>query len=584
MENNIAIVPEYIFGSENYISYLVEYIGEFNEVLLNNPGIYVIIINDDYASVYIKSSLIQDIGNTMEILNLISNFYKSSNFEIVYVLPPEVYTLQAISSIEASQVDILQVELPLNLRGKGVLVGIIDTGIDYLSDEFKDINGKTRINEIWDQGIGSNTKINNIVLGTVYKKDKINEAIDSYNNGRNPYDIVPSRDEIGHGTNMAGIVGATGKNPSLKGVAPECELVIVKLVQSSFIKKTYEVDIPVYNITSIFMAIEYLKNYSILEGKPMVILLPLGTNSGNHKGDHVLDNYIASVSRNIGLAIVTGSGNEGIQDLHTSGFIKNKNEYESIEMIVEKGQKFLSMEVWVDLPNIIEINIIAPSGADTGFIPAILNINKKHSFIFEQTTAFIYYNVPEEYTGDQLIRIYFKDIQPGIWKIAIRLRLGKMATYNAWLLQKGLTLQGTRFMSSNQYGTITIPGDSPFVITVAAYNQNNNNLLAYSGVAFRDKYEDTIDFAAGGSNTITVGIDNGIDVINGSSLAAAIGAGACVLLFEWGIINKNYPYMYSQSIKTFLSRGTMQRQGDKYPNPQLGYGIINFYKIFENML
>lgn len=546
MENNITIVPEYIFGSENYISYLVEYIGEFNEMLLNNPGIYVIIINDDYASVYIKSSLIKDIANTMEILNLINDFYKSSNFEIVYVLPPEVYTLQAISAIEASQVGILQVELPLNLRGKGVVVGIIDTGIDYLSDEFKDINGKTRINEIWDQGIGSNTQNNSIVLGTVYKKDQINNAIDAYNNGENPYDIVPSKDEIGHGTNVAGIVGATGKNPNLKGVAPECELVIVKLVQSNFIKRAYEVDIPVYNITSIFMAIEYLKNYSISEGKPMVILLPLGTNSGNHRGDHVLDNYIASISRNIGLVIVTGSGNEGIQDLHTSGLIKNKNEYESIEMIVEKGQKFLSMEVWVDLPNVIEINIIAPSGADTGFIPAILNINKKHSFIFEQTTAFIYYNVPEEYTGDQLIRIYFKDIQPGIWKIAIRLRLGKMATYNAWLLQKGLTLQGTRFMSSNQYGTITIPGDSPFIITVAAYNQNNNNLLAYSGVAFRDKYEDTIDFAAGGSNTMTVGIDNRNDIINGSSLAAAIGAGACVLVFEWG--------------------------------------IINFYKIFENML
>lgn len=42
--------------------------------------------------------------------------------------------------------------------------------------------------------------------------------------------------------------------------------------------------------------------------------------------------------------------------------------------------------------------------------------------------------------------------------------------------------------------------------------------------------------------------------------------------------------MYSQSIKTFLNRGTLKRPGDMYPNPQLGYGIINFYKIFENMI
>ena len=584
MEVNSFEAPEYIFNSINYVSYLVEYVGELNGTITNNPGIYIIVINNEYASVYIKSSLINSFENTTEIMDLINRFYASDNFEIVYVLPPEIYTLQSISAIEATQVNTLQAESPLNLRGKGVVVGIIDTGIDYLSDEFKDINGKTRINEIWDQSIGSNIANNNIALGTVYKKDQINKAIETYNKGGNPYDIVPSRDEIGHGTNMAGIVGALGKNPMLKGIAPECEFVAVKLIQSNFFKYNYGVNVPAYNITSILFAIEYLKNYLLANGKPVVILLPLGTNNGNHKGEHILDNYIAAVSNNVGLVVVTGTGNEGIQDCHASGIIKDKNEYEAIEIIVEKEQKILSMEVWVNLPNIVEINLIGPSGADTGFIPAILNISKKYSFIFEQTRVSIYYNLPEEYTGDQLIRIYFHDIRPGIWKIRIRLRLGKMAEYNAWLPQRGLTLPGTRFISSDQYGTLTIPGDSEFIITVAAYNQNNNNLLAYSGVALRNAYKDVIDFAAGGVNTMTVGINNKIDIVNGTSLAAAIGAGACVLLFEWGIVDKNYPYMYSQSIKTFLNRGTLKRPGDMYPNPQLGYGIINFYKIFENMI
>uniref|UniRef100_UPI0033322595 S8 family serine peptidase n=1 Tax=Clostridium tertium TaxID=1559 RepID=UPI0033322595 len=218
MEVNSFEAPEYIFNSINYVSYLVEYVGELNGTITNNPGIYIIVINNEYASVYIKSSLINSFENTTEIIDLINRFYASDNFEIVYVLPPEIYTLQSISAIEATQVNTLQAESPLNLRGKGVVVGIIDTGIDYLSDEFKDINGKTRINEIWDQSIGSNIANNNIALGTVYKKDQINEAIETYNKGGNPYDIVPSRDEIGHGTNMAGIVGALGKNPMLKGI------------------------------------------------------------------------------------------------------------------------------------------------------------------------------------------------------------------------------------------------------------------------------------------------------------------------------------------------------------------------------
>lgn len=583
MENNTFIDPNYKFDSSEYVSYLVEYVGKLEKETMDKQDLYLFIVNDEYAAVYIKANIVNNYEDTNEIKSLVNQYFRSENFEVVYVLPPEVYTLQQVSAIQASNVGLLQTELALNLKGKGVVVGIVDTGIDYLNDEFKDENGNTRINKIWDQTIGFNKINNNLVLGKIYDKDQINEAIGVYNRGGNPYEIVPSKDEIGHGTNMAGIVGAAGKNPMLKGIAPECEFVVVKILPSDFLKENYEISIPSYSITSIFLAIEYLKRYLSSYGRPVVILLPLGTNVGNHKGTHILDNYIASVSSNVGIVVVTGSGNQGMEDLHTSGIIKNKDEFSSLEMIVEKKQKVLYMEIWTSLPNIVEVNIISPSGVDTGYIPAILNISKRYSFVFEQTKIFIYYSLPEEYTGDQLIRLYFYNIQPGIWKINVKLKQGKMAEFNAWLLQRGLTLPGTRFISSNQYGTITIPGDSKYTITVAAYNQNNNNLLSYSGVAFRDNINETIDFAAGGYNTMTVGINNKIDIINGTSLAAAIGAGACILLLEWGIVNKNYPYMYSQTIKTFLSRGVYKRPGDVYPNPQLGNGILDFYKIFENM-
>ena len=583
MENNTFFDPDYTFDSGKYVSYLVEYVGRLEKETIDKQDMYLFMINEEYAAVYIKANIINNYEDTNEIKILVNQYFGSENFAIVFVLPPEVYTLQEVSAIQASNVALLQTDLALNLKGKGVVVGIIDTGIDYLNDEFKDENGNTRINKIWDQTIGFNNTNNNLVLGSIYDKEQINEAIGVYNRGGNPYEIVPSKDEIGHGTNMAGVVGAAGKNPMLRGVAPECEFAIVKILPSEYLKKNFEVEIPAYSITSIFLAIEYLRSYLSSSGKPMVILLPLGTNVGNHKGTHILDNYISSVSSNVGIVVVTGSGNQGIEDLHTSGIIKNKGEFSYIEMIVAQKQKVLYMEIWVGLPNIVEVNIISPSGVDTGYIPAILNISKRYSFVFEQTNIFIYYSLPEEYTGDQLIRLYFYNIQPGIWKINVKLKQGKMAEFDAWLLQRGLTLPGTRFISSDQYGTITIPGDSRYAITVAAYNQNNNNLLSYSGVAFRGSVHETIDFAAGGYNTMTVGINNKIDVINGTSLAAAVGAGACVLLFEWGIVNKNYPYMYSQTIKTFLSRGVYKRLGDEYPNPQLGNGIIDFYKIFENM-
>ena len=260
---------------------------------------------------------------------------------------------------------------------------------------------------------------------------------------------------------MAGIVGALGKNKDIKGIAPECEFVIVKLSESAYTKKLLNLEIPIFSLPTIFAAIEYLKKVLFKEKKPLVVLLPLGSNNGNHKGDNIFDSFIESVSNNVGIVIVTGSGNEADKDGHVSGRIVDKENIEVIDLLVQENQGYMAVEIWVDLPNIIDINLISPSGEETGFIRGAVNVQKTN---------------------------------------------------------------------------------------------------------------------------ITVGLNNSTQVISGTSLAAAIGAGACVLLFQWGIVQGNYPYMYSQSIKTFLRRGVNKRGKDIYPNPQWGYGIINFYKIFEEMI
>lgn len=571
-------------NNEEYISYLVKYTGNFDKNLVLNKDtndVVIFPITGSNAVIYVLGNLIKNKDNTIEIREVFNSYFKTDLFKIIYVLPPEIYTLEQVSAIQASNVGSLQSDVALNLKGDGVVIGIIDTGIDYLSNEFKDSNGNTRINEIWDQSSGFKYINGQAILGEIYKSDRINEAIKAHSEGKNPYEIVPSKDDIGHGTNMAGIVGAAGYNPNIKGMAPNCEFVIVKMNPSEFIKEQFDIKMHPYNVTSIFLALEYLQRYALLNNKPLVILLPLGTNSGNHKGNNMLDSYISSISNNVGIVIVTGTGNEGVEDNHTSGIIKNKGDEGSIELLIEEREKLIPVQLWMGPPNIMEINIISPSGVESGYIPSILNISEKYSFVFEETQIHVYYSIPEEYTGDQLIRVYFQDIQPGIWKINVKLKLGKDAEYNAWISQTGLTLSKNRFISTNQYGTITTPGDSVDTVTVAAYNQNNDNLLAYSGVAFRDR--PIIDFAAGGYNTITVGINNSIDVISGTSLSAAIGAGACALLFQWGIINKNFPNMYSRTLKTLLNRGVRRRAGDIYPSPQLGNGILDLYKVFQNM-
>ncbi|GAA0077788.1 hypothetical protein UT300005_21660 [Clostridium sp. CTA-5] len=572
MENNYD-VPQDIFHDINYNHYIIQYQGHIDKNSLRNAGYYITIINNKYAIISFNKDIKININDP-----LLSN--------IVYIKSVEIYTLQDISPIEASQVRSLQLDMPLNLTGKGVIVGVIDTGIDYLSDEFMTSDGKTRIDCIWDQTIKSYKENDDYPMpyGVIYTKNEIDEAIKEYREGKSPYEIVPTIDEIGHGTNMSGIIGATGKNPDLKGVAPNCEFAVVKLIEDYAYKTQFDIKVPIFNITSIFSAIEFLYQYALKKSKPMVIYLPLGTNSGNHKGNGILQEYIESISNNRGIVVITGAGNERDRGEHVSGAIKEVDATNTVELDMSEEQKNLWVEIWVDSPNIMTIDIVSPSGENTGVVPAIINTTETYEFIFEKTLIKVNFYLPEENTGDELIRINFYNLQPGIWKIKLIANLVLDGTYNIWIPQYGVTVGNTHFNPSDPFGTLTGPGDSLSAITVAAYNQNNNNIVNYSGMGFTNDYINRIDVAAGGVNALTVAPNNSVKIVNGTSVSAAVVAGTCAILFQWGIIDGNEPHMYSQTIKTYLTRGTIKRAGDIYPNPQWGYGILNVLGIFNNMM
>lgn len=576
-----------IYNSLNYGHYIVQYYGVYNDNFNAQDKVYVTKIDDNYAIVSIRLDLIKNPENTRKVIEIFDQYNKDYlGFGILYVQPPDLYSLQDISAVESALNNPIQSKVPLGLTGKGVVVGIIDTGIDYLNEEFKDKDGNTRIVEIWDQTIqGEGDLSRKAIFGKVYVRDEINKAIEVQKSGGNPYDVVPSKDEKGHGTHMAGIVGAAGYNPDIMGVAPECEYLVVKLLEAVAFKEysKFSTGVSPYNSMAIFSALNYMREYAIRESRPLVILMPLGTTNGNHRGEHILNAYIESISKNVGILVVNGTGNEGMGDGHVSGVIDAGGKSKEIEMVIGKKQEIFYVGIWIDLPGIADLTLISPSGQATGTIRAILNQSEYYSFILEDTQVDIYFDLPEKFSGDELIRLYFYDIDPGTWRIRLQAQRGENIKYNAWMWQKEFVGEGTRFAPSDPYGTITIPADCDYTVSVAAFNQNNGNLLPYSGVALMDNYLGRIDFAAGGVNTMTVGLNNTTAIINGTSLSAGVGAGICALLFQWGIVRGNYPYMYSQSIKTFLRRGTVQRRGDVYPNQQTGYGIINLYKIFEEM-
>ena len=576
-------IPEFIYTSSDYNKYLIQYEGDIELDLKGVPGLYVSKINDKYA---ILTVINVEMGLSNEfryIKNLIirnnRDFDSISFFKIL-----EPYTLQEITPLEATDFEYIQGSDSINLKGEGVIVGIIDTGIDYLNNIFMDETGKTRIEFIWDQGVNTKgNENNNIPYGTIYTSNDINKAINAYRNGENPYDIVPSRDEVGHGTHMASLVGGMDYNKNqVYGIASKCRYGIIKLNEDMALKKRFNIKVPVYNLATIFPALEYLKDYTLANSKPMVILLPIESNSGNHKGNSILDKYIKNIASNVGIVIVTGTGNEGDAGGHSLSVIENVGDSEVIELNISEEDKNIILDIWVNVP---DVNVISPSGEESGVLSTSGSIEfaEEISFVLEETHIFYTEFVPEVFTGDQLIRIAMHNIRPGIWKVRTTLEKGKNSTINAWIPQRALINPKTRFLNSDIYGTITIPGDSTETITAAGYDQDNFNILGYSGVAFRDDFVDRIDIAAGSKNAVAIGLNNKINIINGTSVAAAMAAGTCALLMEWGIVRRNYPYMSTQSIKTFIARGTQKRKGDIYPNAQWGYGILNLYDIFSNI-
>ena len=564
--------PNDLFTNIDYYHYIVEYQGNIQEEVSKKPGYYVTIINYKYAIVSTKTE------NPLSMKEL-------KFTSIVLVNPQQLFILQQISPIEASGAKFLQLDLPLSLTGRGVNVAIIDTGIDYLNEEFMKQNGETRIEAIWDQTIQSVSKdVNDIVpYGTIYKQDEINNAIKVSREGRSPYEIVPSKDEIGHGTNMAGIIGATGKNPDLMGVCPNCNFIVVKLSRDIRSENLYNTQVPVFSMASIFTAIQFVYEYYLTNNEPMIIYFPLGSNMGNHKGISIGKAYIEEISSNSGLVMVTGTGNQGASGTHASGIISQVGHTSDIELYISPEQKNIFAEIWIGSPNIMSLEIISPSGENSGIINALLNVDNEYTYLFEKTTMIISYSLPDEISGDELISIKFLNLQQGIWKFRLTGDIILDGNYNMWIPQEGISVGGTKFVLADPYGTFTDPSDSTYLITAAAYNQNNNNIVTYSGRSFLDN-PSVIDVAAGGVNAITVAPNNKTAVVNGTSVAAAIVAGACAMLLQWGIVDGNDPNIYSETVRTYLQRGTMKRSGDNYPNSEWGYGMLNILLMFRNII
>ncbi len=457
-----------------------------------------------------------------------------------YYTIPGLFTLLDSSNMEASGITSTFNSPALSNKGRGTLIGFIDTGIDYTNPLFRYPDGTTRIVSIWDQSLPADTGVippgvpdyypnSGASYGTEYTRAEINEALSS----DSPLALVPSTDTNGHGTFLAGIAaGGSLPEQEFTGAAPECELVVVKLKPAKqYLRDFYLIpsDAPAFQENDIMMGIKYLRVMAYRLGRPLVLLLGLGTNQGSHEGTSPLSISLQDISRSLGTATVIAAGNETGKGHHYQGTIPSGQDRDDVEIRVGEEESKLGfvIELWSSTADTASVGFVSPSGETIGRIPIIANNETSIPFLLESTVITVNYKLIESGSGRQLIFIRFETPTAGIWTVRVYNTQFLTGQFHMWLPVTNFISDETVFLRPNPYTTITQPGNTGFPITVAAYNHLNNSIYINSSRGFTITGYIKPDLTAPGVNITgpAVGRRNGSTVAmttrTGTSVAAA---------------------------------------------------------------
>ncbi|MEG0774279.1 S8 family peptidase [Clostridium sp.] len=553
----------------NYVSFIVEYSGDIKTLLEPADFAYGIPVTPIYAVIFLEATKLP--------------LLKQVAPQLILIEPPTVYILSELSPLTTSNIVPFSEGEPFYLTGNGVLVGIIDSGIDYLNKEFTREDGKTRITRIWDQTDSTGTPPLDLVMGSEYNSEDINKALEAFNGGGDPYTIVPEKDVVGHGTEIAGIIGARGFG-EVKGAAPDCEFLIVKV--NPFIGQlTDELgdlpDIPVYQDTYISLGIKYLIDTQAKIKKPLVIILPFSSNYGGHDGSSAIERIVDYFSSTYKVTFVTGNGNEGQAGTHTSGIINTTGSIQTVEFQIGTNQRSITLTFWCSYPDKVSVGLVSPSGQIIPRIAIKPNEKREVEFIFEKSMATISYFYPENRTGDENVLINIRNVAPGIWKLNLYGDYIVSGIYNIWMNQRAFLSPETRFLEPTNNTTLTIPSTSKRIISTAYYNQTTGGIGEFSGFGYTRDGRIKPDITSGGVNVLTTTVGGGTTTVTGSSAATAVLTGAVALLLQWGIVEGNDIDMHGVTIKSYLIRGARERPDEEYPNPVWGYGTLDLLGVFE---
>jgi hypothetical protein len=548
---------------------------DFADLIISNTN------RDDFLRTYPDSSVSLNFANSSIVHIPVENMDFDSINRFGYNSIPACFGLLTADSI-IHDINLGDLPEPFQIKdgysGKEVLVGFIDTGIDYRNTAFIKSDGTSRILSIWDQTIESTNYPEGFFYGTQYGNDQINTALTA----ADPLAIVPSIDEIGHGTILAGIAGG---NPNasygFSGVAVDINIAMVKLKPAKNYLKEFFL-IPPQSIcfqeNDIINGVTYLNQLANQLKKPLVLCLGIGTSQSDHTGNRALSRYLSSMGELPGRGIVVSAGNESNRGSHYYGDIKPPNSFDDVVLTVGKDTYGFTLQFWGTSPNLFWIDLYGPDGEFISRVPP--SPNKSIIFVLEDMSIIIDSQIKEPFTTEQFIVMRFSNPIPGDWHFYVYGLKGDLPMrFHFWLPLHNFLTPGTVFGNPNNYTTIIAPGNNSSLICATAYNPQNATLYFYASKGNTITNYPKPDITAPGVNSVSPFINNTYVTATGTSISSAYIAGVLTLLMEWGITNGNYTEMNNTLLKKIITQSASRRPEESYPNPDWGYGIVDISKL-----
>lgn len=508
---------------------------------------------------------------------------------------------------------------PPYLSGEGCLIAILDSGIAWERREFRNTDGSTRIQYLWDQTLNSDVTGGNppegFRIGVEFDRQQIDNALRVSETTAGiglsvpgtGQTILPSIDSSGHGTAVAGIAAGALREASYLGAAPRAGLLVVKLGLPK------EQGFP--RTTEIMRAVTWALRKAQELQQPLVINLSFGNSYGAHDGGSLLERFLDNAAEIGKTVICVGSGNEGSSGGHVGGNVfRGTGTFDNsigtersigigrstgqgasasvarrttVELAVADYERNLRIQFWQNYSDIYRIYLRSPGGLESE-LTAPVN-GGKFTLTLEQTNILAYQGEPLPYAVAkelylEMLPSFGQYINSGVWTITIDPVRVVTGQYYFYLSDSATRNARTLFYNPTPQVTLTVPSTAAKVITVGAYNATYDAYADFSGRGYADPAR-TIgvvtaglakpDLVAPGVNILAPDIYGSYRAVTGTSFATPIVAGAAALLMEWGIVRGNDPFLYGEKVKAYLRKGAQPLRGEtEYPNDRVGWGAL----------